>query len=882
MRLWSRLRSWTRANLTRSRMESEMDAELKFHMDACANDLVRSGVPRAEALRRARIEFGGVERVKEECRESRGVSFAQTLLQDLRFGLRMLRKSPGFTSVAILTLALGIGANTAIFSVVDAVLLRSLPYPDANRLVILNEELPRTGGLNVSLPDFLDWRAQNRSFDEMAAFAPNSFTLTGAGEPTPVRAGSVSWSFFPLLGVKPLLGRMFSEAEDKPGANFVAVISYSLWRNKLKGDAHIVGNAIRLDGYDFEVIGVLPPGFTFPGLKADVYDQIGPMAAFGGNGKGGFADRSNHPGILVLARLRPGVSLAAARSDMNTIMARLGMEYPNSDQGERAIIKPIYEAFLSWVQPPLLMLSMAAGIVLLLACVNVAGLLLARAATRQREMVVRAVLGAGRARLVRQLLTEGILLSLLGAAAGLALAHWTMRPMLHLAPASIPNLAGVHLNAAVLTFTIAVALLSSMLAGLAPGLSGSHVDLEQALKIDARAISDGGDRLRTALLIAEVAVAVVVVVGGGLIVRSLAAALGTNPGFEPEHVLALDIILSGPKVSPTYSLNFFDQALQRIRHLPGVLSAGAVMQPPVAGIHWTSPYARTDRPAPPINQQPWTALNMVTPGYFETMRTRLLQGRIFTESDNGSSRAVAVVNETMARKLDAHGAVVGTLIHVQYAGHPLLEIVGVVHNMKQFGLDQPDMPEVYVPVAQMPVSFMTIVVRASGDPSILAHPVAGVMQNLDKELPVSHVVPMTEYIEAAVASRRFAASLSGAFALLALLLAAVGIYGTMAYSVARRTHEFGIRMALGAKRGAVLRMVLRQGLEVVAIGLTVGIVGAIGVARDIASQLYGVAPLDPATFAGVALLLALVAALACYIPARRAMRVDPMVALKYE
>ncbi|MGH9735636.1 MAG: ADOP family duplicated permease [Candidatus Acidiferrales bacterium] len=874
---------WLTRLLRKSRAHRQLDSELRFHLERQIADYIASGMRPDEARRRARLDFGGLDQVKEQVHAAHRGYFLETLLQDIRYGLRMLRKSPGFTAVAIITLALGICANTAIFSVVDAVLLRSLPYPDADRLVVLSEELPRAGGLNVSLPDFLDWRAQNRSFDQMAAFAPNSFTLTGSGEPTSVRAGFVSWSFFPLLGVKPLMGRTFTESEDKPGATFVAVISYSLWRSRLKEDPHIIGKPIMLDGYNFEVVGVLPPGFAFPGLNVDVYDQIGPMAAFGGNGRGGYADRSNHPGIRVLARLRSRTSLAAARSDMGTIMARLGMEYPKSDRGERAIITPLYDEFLGWVQPSLVMLTVAAAFVLLLACVNVAGLLFARSATREREIAVRAALGAGRARLFRQLLTESAVLSLLGAGAGLALAHWTMRPLLHLAPASVPNLAGVHLNSAVLAFTLAVALLTAVLSGLAPGVSATRIDLDEALKSDVRAAgSPAGSRFRSTLLVVEIAAAVVIVIGAGLIVRSLSAAVATYPGFDPEHVLALDVILSGPNSDAQHTLNFFDEVLQRIRHLPGVLSAGAAMQPPVAGLHWTSPYVPAGQVAPPVNQQPWTALNMVTPGYFETMRTPVLQGRIFTDSDNDSSRPVAVVNETMARKLDSQLPVIGKLIHVQYAAHPLLEIVGVVHDMKQFGLEQPDMPEVYVPAAQMAVNFMTIVVRGSGDPSALAHPVAGVIQNVDKGLPLSHVVPMTQYIETAVSSRRFAASLSGAFAVLALILAAIGIYGTISYSVARRMHEFGIRMALGASRSAVLTLVLGRGLVLVAFGLAIGIAGAIGLTRDIASELYGVTPTDPATFVAVALLLALVALLACYIPARRATRVDPVIALRHE
>ena len=853
---------------------SDFSEEIQAHIQLEIERLRGEGLSEEAAQAAAYRAFGSPRRAREAFYESHRWIWLDHLRQDVRFALRTLRKSPAFTAIAILTLALGIGANTAIFSVVDAVLLRSLPYPDANRLVIINESLVRQGELNVSLPDFLDWQAQSRAFDRMAAFSADSMTLTDAGDAVVLPTAHVSWSFFPLLGVKPFLGRTFTEAEDKPGAPWTGVVvSYSLWRSRLKGDPNIIGKPIMLEGYAFDVVGVLPPDFRFPEFHADVYMQMGPLAAFAG-----YADRSNHPGIRVLARLKPGESLAAARSDMDTIMARLGAEYPKSNQGERAVIKPLYADVLGGVQPLLLMLFGAAGLVLLLACVNVADLFLSRAGPRHREMALRAAIGASRTRLVRQLLTESVLLSLLGGVAGSLLATWTIKPLLHIAPRSIPNIEGVQLNVSVLAFTFLVAALTGVLFGLAPSLQTTRLDLTQSLKHGPDP-SCGVSRqwLRSALLVTQIAAAVTLVVGSGLLIRSLASTLAVDPGFNPDHVLALDVIL--PNTNGEGALNFYNAALTRIRSLPGVAFAAAVMQPPVAGLHWTSPYMVEDRPAPPPSERPWTAINMITTDYFRTMQTRLLEGRYFTSADNAKAPLVIIINRTFAKRLWPTQSAIGKRI---YAQQEWRQVVGVVADLKQFSLANPALPETFLPFVQMPVNFVTVVVRTAVDPSSLSGAVSAAIQGSDKDLPVSHVVPMTEYIAASVVSQRFSAWLLGLFGALALLLAAIGTYGDMAYSVTRRVHEVGIRMALGAKRSDVLRLVLGGGLRLAIAGIAIGLLASLGLTRLISSQLYGVTPADPLTFAAVAVLLLVVTAMASYIPARRAMRVDPMVALRYE
>jgi putative ABC transport system permease protein len=657
------------------------------------------------------------------------------------------------------------------------------------------------------------------------------------------------------------------------------VISYSLWRSKLKGNPAIIGKPIDLDGYPTPVVGVLPRGFRDFAGHAQLYGPIGWMS-----GIPGFAARDNHPGILVLARLRPGVSLKAAQTEMDTIMARLGKQYPKSDGGERANVWPIFTFYFRSAESLLLPLFAAVGLVLLLACANVATLLLARTGLRQRELGVRAALGASRWRLIRQLLSESLMLSALGAGIGLLFAFGGKKLLVGLQPGIVPRTQTPVLNAAVLVFTLSAAVLTTLLFGLAPSWQTSRLDVSRSLNEyssnASRPVSQR--RLQSALLGCEIAVGLVVVVSAVLVIRSLAATLAVNPGFDANHVLTLGVKIPSLEVSPTYELNFVSRALDRVSHLPGVRFAGAAMNPPLRGLHWTSPYLPEGQPAPPPTEWPNTALNMVTPDYFRAIGTPLVAGRFFTDSDDDNSVPVVIINQTMARRIAANGTVVGRQIRVRYAAHPLVQIVGVVPDIKQYGLTANDWPEVYVPFAQMPVSFMTLMVRTSGDPSSLERAAVSAVHRVDPDMPVSPVVLLSAYISDSLRRSRFTAWVLGAFGALAILLAAVGAYGVVNCGVSQRVHEIGLRIALGAKPRDILWLTLGQGTLAAALGAVFGLAGALASTRLLGSLLFDVTPTDPATFALATALLLIVTLIACFVPARRAMRVDPMVALRYE
>ena len=851
--LWLRLK----ALAMRRRLDRDLEDELAFHLamrEASDSETARSG-------------FGNPTSLKERCREMWTFVSLETFWQDVRYGARMLRRTPSFTAAAILTLALGIGANTAVFSVMNAVLVKSLPYPDIDRLVILRERLPTTP-LNVAWPDFADWREQNHVFQQMAAYAPDESILSGYGEPQAVPIAMISWQTFPLLGTHAALGRLFTETDDRPGAAPTVVLSYDFWRNQLHSDAAIAGKTIALDKYPFTVIGVLPPDFRFVLDKVGVYYPIGINA-----GSSRYMDRGDHPGIAVLARLRPGVSMKDAGSDLNAIMARLSLAYPQSNKDETAVIAPLYRTLLGDLRPMFLQLAAAAALVLLLACANVANLMLTRAIVREPEFGVRAALGAGRISMIRQLLTESLLLSILGGAAGVVLGAWAVHPLLRLAPPSIPNLDSIHLDTRVLIFALAVSLVTGLLFGLAPSLRATRRAASGPVR----------QRLRPVLLVAEVAIAVVVVIGAGLLFRSLVRTLGVDSGFEARGLLALDVTVSGPQVNPSYEVNFFSQALDRIRRVPGVESADAVMCPPMGGIGggscWTSPYAPEDRPAPPENQRPWTLINMVTPGYFRTMKTPLLQGRPFTVFDAAHAAPVVIVNQALALRMWPGGNAVGKRIRTLFGS---AEIVGVTGSVRQFGPRESQQPELFLPNAQAPVNFMTVVVRTAADPSSLASAVTAAIHSIDKEQPVLHVMPMNDYIARTLGRQRFSMALYAVFGVLSMLLAAVGVYGVSAYNVNQLQHDIGIRIAIGARPRDVLRLVVGGNASLIAVGLCCGIAGALALTRWLDSQLFGVTARDPLTFITVVMVLAVVALIACWLPARRSTRIDPMAALRYE
>jgi putative ABC transport system permease protein len=791
--------------------------------------------------------------------------------QDLRYGIRALRKSPGYALAAIATLALGIGANSAIFSVVNAVLLKPLPYPDPDRLLFINESLPKAGYLNVSWPDFLDWRAQNQVFERLAVFQPNRLAFYGSSEPRLIPVAYVSPDFFPLLGARPMLGRIFPE-----GSTTQVVVSNSFWRNQLNGDPAIIGKPITIGNGSIEVAGVLAPEFTFHPWDFDVYLPIA-IGALDPSWT-----RSNHPGLVALASLRPGISLARARADMRTIMDRLARTYPQSNRDESAVLTPFAERLTGPVRRELLMLLAAVGFVLLMACANVAHLALARATGRQREIAIRAALGAGRVRLISQTLSESLLLSLSGGALGLLLANWGISPMTRLYPSAVPGLREAHLEPAVLLYTFAISLATSLLFGLAPMWQAGCVDINLTLKESGAGLgSRRGRWFRSVLFATEIAIAVVLAVGSGLLLRSLAAVLNVNPGFRPDHLLALDVTRTyGAR--PAQNYRFFAQAIDQVSQLPGVVSASAVMCPPLGGTSWTSPYQVEGAPPVDAMEQPWTALNMVMRRYFETMGTPLVAGRYFGDSDYEGSAPAAILSESFARRLWPNKSPIGRRLRVKYASHEILEVVGVVADMKQYSLEAPNTPELYLPAAQMPVSFMTIMVRTAGEPETLARAATAAIQGLDRNQPVARITPMTRALSASLARRTFSALLLSLFGGLALVLAAIGVGGVMAYSVAQRTREIGIRMALGAQRGQVLRDVIGHGLRLTSIGIFAGAAAAWMLTRLLEKLLFGVQSHDALTFTLVAAVLAAVATGACALPARRASRIDPVSALRYE
>ncbi|HET6169116.1 MAG: ABC transporter permease [Candidatus Acidiferrales bacterium] len=874
MTLWSRFRSWLRTTLRRSRMESDMDAELRSHIEAYAEDLIRGGISREEAMRRARIEFGGIERAKEECREARGVTFLESLIQDIRFSLRMLRKSPGFTAVAILTLALGIGANTAIFSVVDGVLLTPLPYAQPDQLVAMNH--------NDSLMNVIDFQRQNHSFSQGGGINVNSMDYTGGFEPTQVHAAFIDAGFLQTLGVPPMLGRIISPDEDVQGGPRVAVVSNHFWRTYLGSDPHVLGKSIRLGGDSYTVIGVMPASFSPPRERADVFLSL--WVAY----PGGASSRDVHF-LHVYWRLKPGITLAEAQADTNQIDRRLADQYPDSERGRQTVLVPLHQWLTGDVRAALFVLFGAVGLVLLIACANFAGLLMARAAARRQEMVIRASLGAGRIRLIRQTLTESALLSLLGGAAGLFLAIWGTSFLLSLKPAALRRFNGIQMDAQVLLFVFGVSLVTGIVFGLAPAWSAARAQLAEAIKESGRSTTANaaGHRIRRILVVSELALALVLLVGAGLLMKGFSRLRSVNPGFNPSNVLTMYIQLPATRYAQIpLRTQFRRELLARLNSLPGV-QAAMITDIPFGGNFVGHSVVFDGRPPVPAGSEPKVQTLSVMGDYFRVMQIPIRAGRDFTPMDREGQPLVAIVNEEMVKEFFPHQDPIGARIEwARTEGpHRWMTIVGVVTDVKQSGLNQPTDPAVYASFPQNDEAWtrwMTLAIRTPGSSTGLVDEVKKQVWSLDSQLPVSDVQMMEDLMVESLATQRFNMLLLGLFAVLALILAAVGIYGLISYGISQRTHEIGIRIALGAQRGAVLRMVMGEGAKLVFSGIAIGSAGAFALTRLMASLLFEVKPTDPSTFAGVAILLAIVALAACYIPARRAMRIDPMVALRYE
>ena len=801
------------------------------------------------------------------------------LLQDLKFALRTLTKSPAFTLVAVLTLALGIGANTAIFSVVNAVLLRSLPFKDSSQLVVMRETHKNVGNVSVSYPDFLDWRQQSHSFSAMAVINNVGFNLSGVAQPENIGGYAVSPNFLALVGVRPVLGRDLLPCEEKPGTAPVILLSYQLWQSHLGGDPAVIGRSITLDGRSFAIVGILPSTFRFLD-RTDVIVPIGVLAA-------DLTERGERGDMDVVGRLSPGVALPQAAVEMNTIAARLADQYPQSNYGFGAHLESFRQAFTGDTRLAILVLFGAVVFVLLIACVNVANLFLVRGAARAREIALRLAFGASRGRVVRQMLTESLLLAVLGGVLGIILGAWGISGLGYLLPADSLQMMGVRMDLSVLLFAAAVIVLVAFAFGLVPALQATRPDLHETLKDGGRSATSTSaqHRLRGALAIAETALALVLLVGAGLMLKSLYHLIQVSPGFAPARVLTMEMDLRTDQYSKDPAiLNFWQQVLDRVRTIPGVESAAVGTVVPLTGSHRRSDVTIEGLPTPGPGEFPHPDCHVISSAYTSAMGIPLLRGRTFTDADNQTAPLVGLVNATMARRFWTDGDPIGKRI---LRGHPggdgkWITIVGVVADTKLYGLDNPARLEVYYPYRQQPESDMNLVVRSAVDPASLTSAIRAAVAAIDKDQPIFDVHTMQQRVDDSISTRRLTLVLLGIFSALALILAAIGIYGVMAYSVALRTQEIGIRMALGAQQKDVLRLVLRQGARIAFFGVAIGLAAAVALARALSSLLFSVSSSDPITFAAVSILLVAVALLACYIPARRALRVDPIIALRYE
>jgi putative ABC transport system permease protein len=793
----------------------------------------------------------------------------------------MLWKSPGFTLVAILALALGIGANTAIFSVVNAVLLRPLPYRESDRLAIMWEKAA-TQDTSVSYLNFTDWRDQNQSFEEITAFRRASFNLIGAGEPERLAGRMASANFFKTFGASLSKGNDFPASEDRVGGQKVVILGHGFWQRRFGGDEAIVGKQITLNNQSYMVIGITAPDFRF-GLDTDIYTLIGQSE------DQCFKSRGCHPGIYVVGRLKPGVSVEQGRADMDAIMGRLGQQYPDTNTDRRIHIESLYDNTVQDVRPALFVLLGAVGFVLLIACANVANLLLARSAVRQKEIAIRTALGASRWRIIRQLLTESVVLGIFGGAIGLLLALWWTDALKSLVPGNIPRMSEARMDLRVLSFTILVSLLTGIVFGLIPALQASKPELQEALKEGDRGSTGGRHRVRSALVVSEIAIALVLLIGAGLMVKSLWRLQNVSTGFQTRNLLTMQLSYTVRPNETDRARVFFNELEEKVKATPGVESVALSNGLPFLGAPEDSLQVK-GRPKPKPNEEMMSVEYIVTPDYFRTLGIELKRGRLITEQDRVGTPLVAVIDESFAQKYFPNEDPIGQHLNAG-SGVNDVEIIGIVGHVKHYGLDGevPVDPQYYLALRQIPdelvapvLRTVTMSVRASGDPAQLVGAIRQQVLSTDKDQPVFNARTMEQVIAESIASRRFAMLLLSIFACVALLLASVGIYGVMSYSVTQRTHEIGIRMALGASAGDVLKMVVGQGMLLVIIGVACGLIGAFLVTRVMASLLFNVSTTDPITFAGISLLLALVALLACYIPARRATRVDPMTALRYE
>jgi putative ABC transport system permease protein len=882
MNLSNKFRIWTRDLFRVKQSERELDAELHFDFAQRVEAKVRAGMSREEAELSARREFGGIDLTKEECRDSSSTRWLQDVSQDFRFGVRMLRKNPGFTAVAVLTLALGIGANTAIFSVVDAVLLRSLPFRDAGRLVAISETHVALPELGASSADFADWRAQSHSLQELAAYNWTSIgnsTLVVNGVAQEIHAPIISHNLFSILGIVPAMGRTFLPEEDKLGNGPVAILSDELWKSSFASDPNILGRSVSLNQKTYTVVGVLPQDIGFP-QGADIFLPLGNLT------KDEFTNRFYHP-LLTVGRLADGASVAEARTEMEGIAARLESAYPQTNRGIGANVQPLLNKYIGGLRSALLVLWAAVGLVLLIACANVASLLHARSTSREAEMALRHALGANRARLIRQGLTESIVLAGFGGLLGLSIA-WAGLQLLskwlaQMLDAPILELHAIYIDPRILIATFCISIFSGILFGLFPAIRGSRGNASSVLQSGQRSSPTSRRKFAHRVAVAaEVAIAVVVLIGAGLLVRSLQQLVETSPGFRADHLLTARIALPNSKYNTPQTIsNFHQQLLAKLQSLPGVEAAAEVNQTPLLPNVGLTRFLVEGAPLRRPGDYPVANFRQVTPDYFQTMKIPLLKGRVFEDRDMAGTTQVLLINRILAEECFPGQDAVGQklLMGVATGQATPVPIVGIVADMRDISIDSPAPAEIYFPGF---TRVSTLVVRSTSDPTSLASTVRDTVFAIDPSQPIFEVQTATQLVDHSIARQRFAATLLGLFSLLALILAAGGIYGVTSYAVAARTREIGVRMALGAQPRDVLQMILRQEMLGAGIGIAVGSVCALATAKLLSSMLYQVAPTDPMTYAGVCIVLAGAAFLACYIPARRAMRVDPMIALRFE
>jgi len=880
--------------------------ELAQRPDDCYAELLAGGATPAKAYRQTLAELSGSELLARELlrmerqdapepivlRTNRRTKMIADLWQDLRFGARMLMKRPGFTSIAVMTLALGVGANTAIFSVVNGVLLRPLAFHDPDRLFMLWTDSPAWQLGFHEIPatpaDLPEWRASATSFEQLAAFQSNPADLSDGGDPERVGGVDVSANLLPLLGVQPLLGHHLSDAEEQPGRDRVAIISYALWQRRFGGDAQILGRTITVNQAPRMIVGVMPEGFHFPRAtemprvynlpeRTDLWTPLARDARFW--------EKRTQRGLIVIGRLKAGVTQAQAQTEMDSLAARQARDYPQTHAGWRVWLTPLFDQIVGQMRTPLLILLGAVGFLLAVACANIASLLLARAAARRRELAVRAAIGAGRARIIRQLLTESLLLATLGGSLGLLLGYWGLDVLLSFIPATVPRLQGISLDTHVLLFTALVSILTGALFGLVPAWQASKVNLAEALKDASRTNSAGrGIRSHSLLVTAEVALAAVLLVGAVLMLQSFQRLLAVDPGFKPEGVATFEIWLPRARYPDGgQRAQFFDQARARLSSLPGAQEVGAISNLPLGGYESMASMVIEGAEPAPRGKEPMAEDRAITPGYFEAMGMSLMSGREFDATDGAGKPPIAIVNETLARQFFPGGDAVGKRIKWVLNDKDWRTIVGVVRDVRGFALEAQARPQLYHPHAQAPYGVMAMAVRAEATAlPALRSAIQQELKQLDAALPVANYRTMPELVANAVARPRFSTLLLGLFAAAALLLTVIGLYGVVAYGVNQRTREIGIRMALGAQRQSVLALVIGQGMQPALIGVGIGLASAFVLMRLLASQLYEIKPTDPATFGLVALGLLLISLVACYLPARRAMKVDPMVALRVE